>query len=221
MNLVALCLKYRFIPKGIIHVGAHQAEEISVYDLLRIKNVVWIEANSELISSLQEKIYQPKNLFQKTFNLKPHKKHVLINSLISDEDNKEYEFKITNNAESSSILELDQHLKYHPEIHVVNSKYLTSKRLDTIVKEHSINMKKFNFLNLDIQGAELLALKGFSENLAHIKYIYTEVNNEELYKDCALIGDLDNYLSTYGFKRKETRLTEYKWGDAFYIKQKI
>lgn len=90
--------------------------------------------------------------------------------------------------------------------------------MDTFIKDNNIDISKYNFLNLDIQGAELMALKGFGDLLHKIDYIYSEVNQEELYKDCALIQDLDNYLSKYRFKRVISTMTQFGWGDAFYIK---
>ncbi len=36
----------------------------------------------------------------------------------------------------------------------------------------------FNFLNLDIQGAELKALKSMGDYLNNVDYIYTEVNSD-------------------------------------------
>lgn len=218
ISLKTLCQKYKFIPKGIIHVGAHQAEELSIYDSLGIKNVIWIEGNPDLYSVLQTKINTSKKHLFGLYKTKPFKKHLALNYLVSDQDGKEYEFKITNNGESSSILELDQHLKYHPHIHVVDRKILSSKKLDTIIKDHNIHTADYDFLNLDIQGAELLALKGFSKNLSKFKYIYTEVNEDSVYKDCPLITEIDDFLAAFKFKRVETQMTEFKWGDAFYIK---
>ena len=55
--------------------------------------------------------------------------------------------------------------------------------------------------------------------LHHIQYIYTEVNEEYVYKDCNLISEIDDYLNKFGFKRVLTRMAgNYGWGDAFYIK---
>ena len=94
-----------------------------------------------------------------------------------------------------------------------------SKRIDTLIKENSINIKDHDFVNIDIQGAELLALKGFGEYLQSVKYIYTEVNTNFLYKNCCLINEIDEFLSQFNFQRKETLLTQYEWGDALYIKE--
>ena len=49
-------------------------------------------------------------------------------------------------------------------------------------------------------------------------YIYTEINTNTLYKDCALVSEIDEYLSKYGFIRVETSMTPFEWGDALYIK---
>jgi hypothetical protein len=52
--------------------------------------------------------------------------------------------------------------------------------------------------------------------------IYTEVNTEHVYKDCALIGDIDEYLGRFGFTRVETNMyLNCGWGDAFYIRKKM
>jgi hypothetical protein len=56
--------------------------------------------------------------------------------------------------------------------------------------------------------------------LEGVDYIMSEVNKEEVYKDCALIDSLDKYLDGFGFKRVETDWAGWTWGDAFYIKQK-
>ena len=77
-----------------------------------------------------------------------------------------------------------------------------------------------NFLNFDIQGAELKALKGMEEYLPSVDYLYTEVNSDYVYKGCALIGELDEYLKPFGLRRVETKWTDCKWGDAFYMRHK-
>ena len=58
--------------------------------------------------------------------------------------------------------------------------------------------------------------------LQNVYYIYTEVNSDYVYKECALITELDEYLLKFGLHRVETKWCEnYRWGDAFYIKQSL
>jgi hypothetical protein len=42
------------------------------------------------------------------------------------------------------------------------------------------------FLNFDIQGAELKALKGMEEYLSNVDYLYTEIISDYVYKNCAI-----------------------------------
>ena len=72
---------------------------------------------------------------------------------------------------------------------------------------------------MDIQGVELRALKSMEKYLKYINYIYTEVNTEEVYKNCAKIEEIDEYLKKFGYIRIDSRIyKQFGWGDAFYIK---
>ena len=192
------------LPKGIIHIGAHLMEERETYLNHGLDNTIWVEANPEIYSEIK--------------HINNDSKELVYNYIISDKDGEIYDFNITNNGQSSSILALDKHKLHHPHIFVKEIISLKSKRMDTLLFENNINIKIYDFLNIDIQGAELLALKGFGNLLKEIKFIYTEVNINSIYKDCALMYEIDEYLNSFGFKRVETEMTNYEWGDALYIK---
>lgn len=193
-------------PKGIIHIGAHLMEERNDYISHNLNNTIWIEANPLVFSKIDYINNQNSN--EKCFNY-----------AISDIDNSLVKLNITNNGQSSSIFELEKHKIHHPHIYVTETIEVKTKRMDSLISENEINLENYDFINIDIQGAELLALKGFGDLLNNIKYIYTEINTNNLYKDCALVGELDDYLEKYGFKRVETSMTQFEWGDALYIKE--
>jgi hypothetical protein len=87
---------------------------------------------------------------------------------------------------------------------------------------HSIGRKVPNLINLDIQGAELDALKGACNFLDQVSYIYTEVSYVELYRNAPLAEEIDQYLNSFGFKRVVTRkVPKDGWADVLYINQKI
>lgn len=199
INFTNIVKKYG-CPKGIIHIGAHLMEEKLEYNRNGISNTIWIEANPSIFESI-------KSNGESVFNY-----------AISDVDGKTYKLNVTNNGQSSSILELDKHKIHHPHIYVSEIVNVCSKRMDTLILENNINLKNYDFINLDIQGAELLALKGFGELLNEFKFIYTEINTNTLYKNCALVSEIDDYVSKFGFSRVETSMTEFEWGDALYIK---
>lgn len=195
--------KYGITPKGVLHVGANVGEEAPVYDELGIKDVVWIEANSQLIPQL-------------LINTREKYKHKVLHALVGDVEGLEVELHISNNAgQSSSILELGTHKIAHPEVHYVGSEVMKMVRLD----QHGC-WGGLDFLNIDVQGSELKVLKGLGDVLHQFKWAYLEVNKAELYKGCPLVEDLDMYLLGFGFKRVETLWCgNTGWGDALYIKK--
>lgn len=194
--------KYGITPKGILHVGANVGEEAPVYDELGIKDVVWIEANSQLLPQLR-------------INAGKYK-HKVLHALVGDVEGLEVELHISNNAgQSSSILELGTHKIAHPEVHYVGSEVMKMVRLD----QHGC-WGNLDFLNIDVQGAELKVLKGMGDVLHQFKWAYLEVNKAYLYKNCPLVEDLDMYLLGFGFKRVETYWCgNTGWGDALFIKR--
>lgn len=200
----SLCNRYNFIPKGIIHIGAHELEEMGSYNSMGVSNIVWIEGNPDLVEINK---YKVEGTNQK-----------LIWGLIYSEDDLELEFKITNNLQSSSILDFGKHQEYHPHVEFIETRKMLTTRVDSLLERNDILPEEFDFVNLDIQGVELQALKGFGKYLENVKYIYTEVNSGEVYKNNDSIEDLDDFLAGFGFERKETEMTPYEWGDAFYVR---
>ena len=190
---------------GILHVGAHECEELNDYNSAGVdnQNIYWIEA-------MQDKV---------DLNKSNHSDINIYQAVIDEVDDKEIDFKITNNGESSSLLDFGSHEKHHPHVKVVQTRVLKTNKMDTIIDKYNIPIDKLNFINLDIQGVELRALKSMEKYLPHITYIYTEVNIEEVYKECNMMHEIDSYLLRFGFKRVSQRIyTEYGWGDAFYMK---
>ena len=196
-----LCQKYQFTPKGIIHIGAHDLEEMGQYLSRGVSKIVWVEGNPDLVF---KNVHRVDGISQKLFH-----------GLVYSEDGKEVEFNITNNLQSSSILEFGKHKEYHPHVDFVESRKMITTRVDSLLEKNEINSDEFDFVNLDIQGVELQALKGFGKYLDHIEYIYTEV-----YKNNDSIEDLDSFLEGFGFTRIETEMTPFEWGDAFYTRKK-
>lgn len=201
ISLDHLVDKYKIRFTGILHVGMHEAEEIGVYEKYISRNkILWVEAMPDKVRYCLAKFPS-----------------ILIENAIVNDVEEDVTFHISNNGQSSSILDLGLHKTLHPEIHYVKSFQSRSKRLENVISTYTI---PFNFLNLDIQGVELRALKSLGKYLEKVDYIYTEVNSDFVYEKCDLIGDIDEYLGTFGFKRVETKwFGRGKWGDAFYIKK--
>lgn len=198
---------------GVLHLGAHTGEEAEAYRRNGVGEVFWVEGNPKLMSVLTE-------------HLRPFPEQYAFNALVADETGKEITFHISSNDttpahavdhQSSSILELGTHLQSSPNVYFSEDIICASTTVDDLVAEHGI--REFNFINLDLQGAELLALKGATFHLDWVDYIYTEINEREVYVGCVLIGDLDAFLAEWGFSRVETAWAgSAGWGDALYVK---
>jgi FkbM family methyltransferase len=198
-----LIKKYNIQFDGILHVGAHECEEIDEYEKhISREKVLWIEA-------MPEKVQFCKYKFPGI---------VIENAIVSDKI-ENVVFNVSNNGQSSSMLDLGLHRRYHPNVHFVSWFEGTTSLLKDVLQKYNV---RYNFLNFDIQGAELKALKGMGDYLNNVDYVYTEVNCDYVYKDCALIGELDEYLLNYGLHRVETSWWyDCKWGDAFYIRKTL
>ena len=196
--------KYPLHVKGLLHIGAHECEELSAYMKKGISpdRIYWIDA-------LQDKVNKMRNMGIPN----------VYNAVIDEENDKEIVFKVTNNGQSSSILDFGSHSTHHPHVRVTNTFKEKTIRLDTFIEKNHIPIQNINMLNLDIQGVELRALRSMEKYLKHIDYIYTEVNTEFVYKDCGLLPEIDEYLKLHGFTRKCVRMAgNYGWGDAFYMR---
>lgn len=200
--------KYNIRPKGIIHVGGHWGEEARDYEECDVEKTIWIEADESAVQIMAEHLEEMN--FMST----------IINTCVGDVDGKEVTFNISNNdGQSSSILDLEYHKIAHQEVHYVDSVNMVTNTLNTLLKEYE-DIKDYTFLNADIQGAELLMLKGATEIIPNLDCIYLEVNEKELYKGCGLVGEIDEFLKPFGFTRVETEWCgNFGWGDAVYLRK--
>lgn len=189
---------------GVFHVGAHECEELKCYEInlgIDPTNIVWIDAMEEKVNEAKARGI-------------PNVYHAVV----SDKDDEMITFNIANSVQSSSILKLKTHLQEHPWIHTVSSIIQKSITVDSFFKRNNLDASKYTIWNFDIQGAELLALKGATESLKFAKVLYLEVNVKELYEGCAQMSEIDAFLTPYGFQRSITHMTQHGWGDAVYVK---
>jgi len=202
--IIELIKDFNAKPTKILHVGAHLAEESAEYNKYFNVPVIWIEAQPKLCLELRKKL-NPKN-------------NTVIEACVYDKDNEILNFNISSNSQSSSVLEFGTHADAYPDIIVNEIVTVNTKRLDTILHGQEIP----DFINLDIQGVELKAIKGLGHLINKVQMIYTEVNKRHVYDGCDLVKDIDSYLKLYGFKRISTRWWFMDgWGDALYVNPNV
>jgi FkbM family methyltransferase len=197
--------EYKIRPNAILHVGAHTCEERSLYMEgagCDDDHVLWVEAVPRFVES--------------ALSLYPSVR--IIQAVVSDAEY-EVDFIVTNNEESSSMFELKTHKLEHPTVCEVERLKMRTTTLYDVLSTQS-DRRAFDFLNLDIQGAELKAIKGLGCRLKQFDYIYTEVNDKELYEGCALLPELQWWLKGEGFSLEKIEMTEHGWGDALFLRTK-
>lgn len=195
-------------PKGIVHLGAHLGEEAIDYDRVGVKNVLWVEANPHLIGLLGAHVSQ-------------YPGQIAVQALISDQDDVDTTFYTASFSMSSSILKMTGHLRQYPTIVEIGADNYPSVTIDTLMNSLKLNPADYDMLNVDLEGAELMAMRGGPVLLSKVNTIYTEVYFEDLYEGCSLVDTLDAFLLDYGFKRTLTEDAyldgQFKgFGDALY-----
>ena len=58
---------------------------------------------------------------------------------------------------------------------------------------------KVDIIWMDLQGAELLALKGLGDFIKDLIYIHTEVSYKEMYTGQVMYNELNNFITSNGF----------------------
>jgi FkbM family methyltransferase len=206
MSLSSIKSKYKIDITGLIHVGGHIGEEVSDYYSKGIDNIIIFEPLPQSFVQLESEVakYQ-------------FKKIKLINKALGSK-NKQIEMNVCNqDGLCSSLLNPKHVLEQYPHIKFPNKQLVDMITMDSIIGENH----NYNFLNMDTQGYELEVLKGSKKTLKKINFVYTEVNNIEVYENNALIEDIDKFLEEYDMVRVETDWMGTTWGDAFYIKKDL
>jgi FkbM family methyltransferase len=206
LDLPTLFGQHGVTTRGIIHVGAHECEELPTYLKLGAKHVLLVEANPILAERLRGRA---KMVPEVTVA------HCAVNDVDGPVD-----LHVLSKDESSSILPLKLHQKFYPSVVENEVIQVPGLRLDRLMESLALDAGDFNVMCVDVQGAELRALRGADKTLEAIDAISVEINFAELFTDCAQVEDIDNYLGDRGFDRVAT-LTPYHpaWGDALYVRR--
>ena len=187
-------------PKGVIHVGANTCQELPLYLEHEIHNRLWIEPNKDLHFPICETII-----------------HVAISEYCGSSDF----YYASNNGESSSILPPILHNQRYKEIAFNKVNYsVPTYTLEKILNEQIIDKTSLNYLVLDIQGAELKALKGLGLFINHFDVIITEAYTEELYLGCGKLNEIKEYLINYELVQFVPEIGK-GWGDAAFVRKDL
>jgi FkbM family methyltransferase len=204
-NALELIDDKSFLTKvsGLIHVGANIGQERDLYHSYGVA-VVWVEPIPDVFDQLVKNIAKC-----------PGQR--AIRALLTDKDGWEHDLHISNNSISSSILELGRHTDIWPSVHYVDKIRMCSTRLDTLMQREGILPEQYSALVMDVQGAELLVLKGCGETLRQFRFIKAEAADFESYLGCAQLADLQRHVERMGFREISRRpFARHKAGGTYW-----
>ncbi len=192
---------------GIIHVGANNGVEADSYHASKADTCVYVEPIPEVFKNLEK-------------NVSRFPRHYAVQALCTERDGETVTFNVSSNGgASSSVLPLGDHATLFPDITYVNSIQMTTCRLDTLVERFPKVI--FNLLVIDVQGAELMVLKGATELLKDLDAVFLEVNDAPLYEGCCTLDDLIDFFKPLGFRIKWLGIGRHGFGDALFLRKRV
>lgn len=121
------------------------------------------------------------------------------------------------NPGASSLLRASG--QYAAEQYVQTEITVQGVRLDDVLSERRV--EHVDLLWMDIQGAELLALRGLGSRLADVRLIHLETEFMEIYREQPLLPEIHAFLARNGFDLVAfTHLGRYA-GDAVFARRDL
>lgn len=208
--------KHKPSIRGIVHIGANSGQELEDYLDHGISHIIFIEPVNKAFAALTTHVDRTLQMRKKQVPDKGWDVRC-VPECIAETTGKTVILYITDNgAESSSMLPMKEHLTAHPDVKVVDKQVAQTVSYKDMADFYHIEPDGYNFLNIDVQGAELMVLRGMKECINGFDYVYVEVNEKELYEGCAKAQEIHDFLTSAGFDLLEKKMTDFGWGDAFY-----
>ncbi len=201
-KLSEVSAQYNIPIKGVIHIGSHHGLEYNDYRDNGVEYMMFFEPIASSYRGLVD--FLPASDKIKTFNL----------ALGPETCERKMYVETRNDGMSCSLLEPYKHLEMYPWITFDSFETVRVERLDNIDFDRGL----YNIINIDVQGYELEVFRGAVETLKTIDIIYAEVNAVEMYKGCALVNELDNFLKDF-VRVLDNIANNGRWGDALYIRK--
>lgn len=184
-----------YLPKIIVHAGAHLAQEAEAYERLGAEEVVWLEADPDVVASMRERLA---SLGQRGT------RHHILQALVSDRDGEEVTFhRLSNGGQSSSLFAPSELLfeRYSSVTEAEAPLVLRAARLDTLLEQNGVLARQPDVVVMDLQGAEVLAMRGAPRLLATANFVEVEASLDSIYSDAPLFEEVDAELQALGFIR--------------------
>lgn len=196
----------------VVHVGAHWAEDATLYEGYGAKSVLWIEADPDTYAKL-------------TTVLTAHDgpaRHMAENALVSASDGDALSFhRFKGDGASSSVHRATDTLKARfPEAGETGEVLeMTTRSLPEILARHKIDPTQAlrPLLVLDVQGHEFEVLKGLGDGLEAFELCKCEVSRVPMYDGGATFDQIDAHFRAHGYRLVSHRYPQVpRHGDVLY-----
>ncbi|MCC9656895.1 FkbM family methyltransferase [Rhodopirellula halodulae] len=182
--------------RSLVHVGAHLGQERSNYESKGYRKILWIEGSEEIHAKLASLLLKHDGPAE----------HSTACALLSDRDGDELGLRcFSNDGMSNSIFAPADQLKQRwptvqetGEVEVQRSVTLDRLLADTPFSQNC------DVLVVDVQGAELLVLKGGLATLQRVKAVVCEVSTVPYYDGGVLFDELNQFMESHGFQAMST-----------------
>jgi FkbM family methyltransferase len=193
----------RLAPAGLalerlVHVGAHLGQERHRYEALGYIKVLWIEGSQSVHDRLVKSLAE--HTAERIATGQPEVEHISVCALLTDRDGDTAVLReFSNDGMSSSLFAATDTLKARwPDLHETGQHQTTlSRTLDGLLND--LQFGNVDTLVVDVQGAELLVLRGSLRTLSNVKAVISEVSTQPLYAGGVLFPELAAFLQAQGF----------------------
>jgi FkbM family methyltransferase len=175
-------------PINLVDIGASTGEfTASVQEYCGIRRALLVEPQPKRVAELKERF--------------PESRFEVCGCALAEKDGS-IEMEILNWDYSSSILPVKPAVGGSDKVidlGVREKIRVDVRTLDGVLK--AVNWTEpIDLLKIDVQGAELLVLKGASECIRRTRLIWTEVSFRELYEGAAVFSEIYQFMDAQGFR---------------------
>jgi FkbM family methyltransferase len=194
--------KWKIQPTGIIHIGANFCTEREFYSQAGCDDskVVWVEAIPEICNRC-------KQFFPNA---------TILNEAVSDGEHDVELIVSGTNGDSSSFLDFKEVVTLYPTMKELGRIKMRTISFPSILTKYNLDITNYDFLVMDIQGAEMKALSGMVDVIPKFKFIILEVSIFELYDSQGTFNDILDFLRGFGFSLVDLEMHSQGWGDALF-----
>lgn len=196
--------------RTLVHVGAHLAQERHLYESCGYRDVLWVEGSPEVFGRLQSVLE----------NHQGSARHKTCCALLTDSDGEVVALRgFSNDGKSNSIFSPTQELRSRwpavGETGVIEN--VRSRTLDSLLRESGY-AETCDVLIVDVQGAELLVLRGAETTLASVSAVIVEVSTRAYYEGGVLYPEVRAFMEARGFSPMST---PRRHGDMLFLRNSL